>query len=79
MHIPQDVESKKVEFDYAEFGMIGLETAYAVANTALGKKLDEVKMVESCASLLLKILNMTAGTIEQDAKANLTLFDNSVE
>ncbi len=79
LHIPQDTESKKVEFDFADFGMIGLETAYAVANTALDKKLDGEKIVERLCFSPAKILNITPGTIAQDAKANLTLFDNSIE
>ncbi|MFL5730836.1 MAG: dihydroorotase, partial [Cytophagaceae bacterium] len=32
-HNPQDEESKNTEFDVAEFGMIGLETAFAAFNT----------------------------------------------
>nr|MCU0391895.1 dihydroorotase [Thermoflexibacter sp.] len=32
-HQPQDEESKNLEFDLAEFGIIGLETAFATANT----------------------------------------------
>jgi dihydroorotase len=29
-HNPLDTESKKLEFDLAEFGIIGLETAFAI-------------------------------------------------
>lgn len=79
MHIPQDAESKKVEFDYAEFGMLGLETAYAVANTALGKKIEEEKLVEKLCFAPANILNLNPGRVEENAKANLTLFDNSIE
>jgi dihydroorotase len=32
-HSPLDEESKKLEFDLAEFGIIGLETAFAVLHT----------------------------------------------
>ena len=30
-HTPQDIENKKIEFDNAEFGMIGLQTAFSLA------------------------------------------------
>lgn len=79
MHIPQDVESKKVEFDYAGFGMLGLETAYAVVNTAVAGKLSDEKIVEKLAIAPRRILNQPLPSIEKDAKANLTLFDNSAE
>jgi len=79
MHLPQDVESKKVEFDYAEFGMLGLETAYAVVNSAARKKLSDEKIIEKLAIAPRKVLNQPVPSIEKDAKANLTLFDNSSE
>ena len=41
-HCPEDVETKNREFDIASFGAIGLETAYAVANTHSGLSPDEI-------------------------------------
>lgn len=79
LHIPHDVESKKVEFDFADFGMTGLETAYAVANTALGEKGTDALLVEKMCFAPAKILGITPGTIAQNAKANITLFDHSAE
>lgn len=34
-HIPQDTDSKMVEFEYAKNGMIGLQTCFAVVKTAM--------------------------------------------
>ena len=73
-HEPQDVESKNLEFDHAEFGMIGLQT---VLPTLL--KIKEQLSIESLLPLLTtgprKILNLDQPTITKGAPANLTLFD----
>lgn len=79
LHIPQDIESKDVEFDLAEFGMTGLETAYAVFNTASANKLSDTEIVNKLAFGPAKILNKTCEPTDKGAKANLTFFDNSVE
>lgn len=34
-HNPLDIELKKLEFDHAEFGTIGLETAFGALNSVL--------------------------------------------
>lgn len=75
MHIPQDIESKQVEFDFAEFGMLGLETAYSVINSALNGKLKEEKIIEKLAISPRQILGMEIPAIKKDEKANLTIFD----
>jgi dihydroorotase len=78
-HTPEDVENKKKEFDLAAFGMIGLETAYAVANTALQKALTTDKLVEKLALTPRKVLGIAALTIKEGEKANLTLFNPDEE
>lgn len=45
-HRPEDVEHKKLEFGQAAFGIIGLETAFAVANTALQGRMTVRRIVE---------------------------------
>ncbi|MEX2379994.1 MAG: dihydroorotase [Vicingaceae bacterium] len=74
-HWPQDIESKKKEFDHAEFGIINLQTAFAAANTALKKDISLEKLIELFTSGPERILALEKHPIEVGAKANFTLFD----
>lgn len=74
-HTPQDTEAKKLEFDLADFGMINLETAFAVANTSLGDALSVEQLVEKFTAAPRRILRLNVPDIAVGAAANLTLFD----
>lgn len=74
-HWPQDIESKKKEFDHAEFGIINLQTAFAAANTALKNDISLEKLIELFTSGPERILALEKSPIEVDAEANFTLFD----
>lgn len=76
-HQPEDIESKKCEFDNAAFGLIGLETAYAVANTT--GALDTETLVNNLAVRPREILNIASASIAVGEKAELTLFDPKQE
>jgi dihydroorotase len=78
-HNPQDEECKRLEFDKADYGMIGLETSYAVANTALSGKVDTTKMIELLSLNARRILGLPAADIAEGADADLTLFDPDME
>ncbi|MEY5048182.1 MAG: dihydroorotase [Bacteroidota bacterium] len=71
-HTPQDEESKKLEFDQAEFGMLGLQTAFAALNTV--GKIPVDKLVNILSITSRELLKIEVPTIEVGAKANLTLF-----
>lgn len=73
-HLPYDEEGKKMEFDKADFGMIGLETCFAAANTALKGKADLETVVAALANNPRKVLGVE-GAIEEGAVADLTLFN----
>jgi dihydroorotase len=77
-HSPQDVDGKKMEFDLAEYGMIGLQTVYPTLNTSLGEKNDEI-IVDLLSVNPRKILGLPVISINEGEKANLTLFDNKAE
>ena len=44
-HSPQEIEKKKKEFELAEYGASGLETAFAVARTATKNKLSLPELI----------------------------------
>lgn len=73
-HLPQDIESKAVEFDYADNGMTGLETAFALVNTVKGKISIE-QLVNKLAIRPREILNLNIPSIKEGEKANITFFD----
>lgn len=72
-HKPQDVEVKNLEFDHAAFGIINLETAFAVARTFAPEIPLEV-LLEKIVINPRKILNLPLPEITNDAEANLTFF-----
>ncbi len=73
-HTPYNKEEKDLEFLYAEFGAIGLETSFSVANSHLNKDLDLDTLVEKFAIKPREILNQTIPKIEKGEIANLTIF-----
>lgn len=73
-HLPQDEESKNLEFDLADFGIINLQT-FGANLTMLSKILDWNVLLEKVTSGPRAVLNLEIPKIQEEAKANLTLFD----
>jgi dihydroorotase len=73
-HSPQDVESKDLEFDLADNGMIGLESCFGVLNAALSSKLALENIINTLTINPRAILGLPAVVITEDTLANLTLF-----
>ncbi len=78
-HVPWDSEAKNLEFAYSNFGMIALETSYALANTYLSKILKNELLVEKFAYRPRQIFNLPVPKIEAGQIANLTIFDPNEE
>lgn len=74
-HTPWDEEAKNLEFTYAEFGMTGLETAFAMCRTFLDNKLDMNTLVEKLALVPRRVLGLPVPEIRPGARAELTVFD----
>jgi dihydroorotase len=73
-HRPYNKEEKELEFLYAKFGAIGLETAFSTSNTILNKDLDINSLIEKFSIRTREILKLEVPKIEKGEVANLTLF-----
>ena len=75
-HTPHEVEFKNVEFEVAEYGIIGLQTALSLVIMA---GLDVDLIVQKLAIGPREILNIDIPVIREGELANLVLFDTDVE
>ena len=72
-HNPMDIESKKVEFDHAAYGSIGLESCFGA--------LQKVTNLETAIHKLTQqsVFKISEQNIEEGEVANMTLFNPSLE
>jgi dihydroorotase len=74
-HTPWDEEAKNLEFPYADFGMIGLETAFALCRTFLHQQLTINQIVEKMSLAPRRAIGLPIPAIAVGATADLTVFD----
>jgi dihydroorotase len=74
-HRPEDREHKVLEFGQAAFGIIGLETAFAVANTAVKGRMSLRRLIERFTHGPRAVLGTPLVHIVEGTTANITLFD----
>jgi dihydroorotase len=77
-HVPQEVESKFLEFDLSEFGLINLQT-FASQLVSLSRWVEIDELIEKVTDAPRKLLKVQPVVIDVDTKANLTLFDPNRE
>ncbi len=68
-HCPMDIEHKKVEFDNAKYGTIGLESSFGALNITLGLEKTIAMLTQG-----KKVFNLEHQTIAIGNKADLSLF-----
>jgi dihydroorotase len=73
-HTPWDEEAKNVEFPYAEFGMVGLETLFGLCRTHLAGVLPLPLLIEKIALAPRRVLGLPLPSFALDAPADLTVF-----
>ncbi|GAB4055369.1 dihydroorotase [Spirosoma litoris] len=74
-HSPQDAESKNLEFDQAEFGIIGLETVFPILASHNQGRLSWAQLIEKLTTRPRQILRLPALSIAEGQSSCLTLFD----
>lgn len=75
-HLPQDWDHKICEFEYAAFGMIGLQTSFAVVNHLLDQ-LSNNRLIELFSTNARNIFNLPATNISETATAELTIYQRN--
>lgn len=80
-HAPHTETAKMVEFDYAPFGIIGLETALPVTLTELYHKdyLSLPDLISKFTKGPAEILGLPIGSLSVGSVADITVIDTDVE
>lgn len=80
-HAPHTDSEKDVEFDFAPFGIIGLETALSLAVMELVEKkvLSWSALIMKMSSNPARILGLKAGTLKVGAPADIVIIDPKSE
>jgi dihydroorotase len=76
-HAPHTVDDKKVEFDAAAFGVVGLETAVALClDRLVGQEiLDLPRLVALLSTNPARVLKLPGGSLAPGSPADLTVLD----
>jgi dihydroorotase len=76
-HAPHGVDDKKVEYDQAANGVVGLETAVALCLDRLlrGGVIDLPRLVAAFSTNPARILGLPGGTLKPGAPADVTVLD----
>jgi dihydroorotase len=80
-HAPHCDYEKEVEFDYAPFGITGLETELALSLMQLvhTKRISLAGMIAKFTVNPARLLNLAKGTLSVGADADVTVFDPDCE
>jgi len=76
-HAPHSDYEKEVEFDYAPFGITGLETELALSLMQLyhTKRLGLAELIEKFTIAPARLLRLAKGTLKAGADADVTVMD----
>ena len=76
-HAPHTVDDKKVEYDQAAFGIVGLETAVALClDRLVGKRILKLPaLVRLLSTNPARVLGLPGGTLAPGSPADVTVLD----
>jgi dihydroorotase len=76
-HAPHAYDEKEAAFDDAPFGIVGLETAFAVAHTelVLGGVLSLAELVHRMSTAPAAAFHLSGGTLQRGAPADVCVLD----
>jgi dihydroorotase len=80
-HAPHTPTEKDVEFDYAPFGIVGLETSLGLVITELVEPgiLTLERAIDLMTNAPAQILDLPAGKLEAGGYADIAIFDPKAE
>ena len=80
-HAPHHADDKNVEYNFAAFGISGLETSFALSYTQLvkGGALTLEALAQKMSAAPAQILNLEGGEIKVGAPADLAIVDLNEE
>jgi len=79
-HAPHAVEEKKLEFDAALNGILGLETAFAACLAMVREgALSEQRLVEALTAAPARIFGLPGGSLARGAPADVAVLDPALE
>jgi dihydroorotase len=76
-HAPHAYDEKEAAFDDAPFGIVGLETAFAVAHTELvgGGQFTLTELIKRMSTEPARVFHLPGGTLREGAVADVTVLD----
>jgi dihydroorotase len=75
-HFPQDWDHKVCEFEYAAFGMTGLQTAFSAVNHLM-KDLSNDRLIDLFSNNARNIFGLPSSIIKEGNNAELTIFNKT--
>ncbi len=80
-HAPHHVDEKRIEFEKAANGIVGLETSLALGCTYLVKsgKMTMLELIDKMSTSPAKIIGSDRGTLNVGAPADIVIFDENEE
>ena len=79
-HAPHAVHEKEIEFDYASFGMIGLETSLPLILRLVNEGVLSLNNAIAKATINpARLFKLKKGTLSEGADADITIIDTEKE